>query len=301
MQELQETRFNPWVRKSPQRRKWQFIPMFLPAQSHGLREDYRGAWRATTEQLSTQSHGLKAKWWSSASDFNFTLSTISLNSCGLHPHLSESFQPGSIHCSKFAITSTWLHWFTQYIYSCQVFGDLAALHQGFERRCDRVTFWNTRPSQLPRQLFPLSHSLPFISTSSKPKSTHKSFFFHRLFYSHPGPSGSHLFPNDFKKQFFQTHPGLSAEEHLANHGFFPSNHNYMFFIFSFQSVILFQFFLLENNQTCNKQMICGKFNLLKRGRNEMWLPMCYRLKKLIKVQPQQPGCSEENPIGENNG
>ena len=59
---------------------------------------YRGAWRAITEQLSTQSHGLKAKWGSSASDFNFTLSTISLNSCGLHPHLSESFQPGSIHC-----------------------------------------------------------------------------------------------------------------------------------------------------------------------------------------------------------
>ena len=78
--------------------KWQLIPMFLPAQSHGLWEDYRGAWRATTEQLSTQSHGLKAKWGSSASDFNFTLSTISLNSCGLHPHLSESFQPGSIHC-----------------------------------------------------------------------------------------------------------------------------------------------------------------------------------------------------------
>ena len=67
----------------------------------------------TTEQLSAQSHGLKAKWGSSASDVNFALSTISLNSCGLHPHLSESFQPGSIHCSKFAITSTWLHWFTQ--------------------------------------------------------------------------------------------------------------------------------------------------------------------------------------------
>ena len=30
-----EPGFNPWVRKSPWRRKWQPIPVFLPGKSHG--------------------------------------------------------------------------------------------------------------------------------------------------------------------------------------------------------------------------------------------------------------------------
>ena len=30
-------RFDPWVRKIPQRRKWQPIPVFLPGKSHGLK------------------------------------------------------------------------------------------------------------------------------------------------------------------------------------------------------------------------------------------------------------------------
>ena len=30
-------RFNPWVRKSPWRRAWQSIPVFLPGESHGQR------------------------------------------------------------------------------------------------------------------------------------------------------------------------------------------------------------------------------------------------------------------------
>ena len=29
--------FNPWVRKSPWRRKWQLTPVFLPGESHGWR------------------------------------------------------------------------------------------------------------------------------------------------------------------------------------------------------------------------------------------------------------------------
>ena len=29
--------FNPWIRKIPWRRKWQFIPEFLPGKSHGQR------------------------------------------------------------------------------------------------------------------------------------------------------------------------------------------------------------------------------------------------------------------------
>ena len=35
MQETQETRFDPWVRKIPWRRKWQPTPVFLPGESHG--------------------------------------------------------------------------------------------------------------------------------------------------------------------------------------------------------------------------------------------------------------------------
>ena len=30
-----ETRFNPWVRKIPWRRKWQPTPVFLPGKPHG--------------------------------------------------------------------------------------------------------------------------------------------------------------------------------------------------------------------------------------------------------------------------
>ena len=36
-QELQETLVGSWVRKIPQRRKWQPTPVFLPGESHGWR------------------------------------------------------------------------------------------------------------------------------------------------------------------------------------------------------------------------------------------------------------------------
>ena len=34
---MQETRFNPWVRKTLWRREWQSTPVFLPGESHGQR------------------------------------------------------------------------------------------------------------------------------------------------------------------------------------------------------------------------------------------------------------------------
>ena len=34
---IQETGFNPWVRKSPWRRVWQPTPVFLPEEFHGQR------------------------------------------------------------------------------------------------------------------------------------------------------------------------------------------------------------------------------------------------------------------------
>ena len=37
MQEMQETRFNPWVGKILWRREWQPTPVFLPGKSHGKR------------------------------------------------------------------------------------------------------------------------------------------------------------------------------------------------------------------------------------------------------------------------
>ena len=37
MQQMEETRVDPWVRKSPWRRKWQPTPVFLPGQFHGQR------------------------------------------------------------------------------------------------------------------------------------------------------------------------------------------------------------------------------------------------------------------------
>ena len=34
---VQETRFDPWVRKFPWRRKWHPTPVFLPGKSHAQR------------------------------------------------------------------------------------------------------------------------------------------------------------------------------------------------------------------------------------------------------------------------
>ena len=53
---MQETRFDPWVRKIPWRRKWQPTPVFLPRKSHGRRSlvGYSPPGRKesdTTEQL----------------------------------------------------------------------------------------------------------------------------------------------------------------------------------------------------------------------------------------------------------
>ena len=37
MLETKRHRFDPWVRKTPWRRKWQPTPVFLPGESHGQR------------------------------------------------------------------------------------------------------------------------------------------------------------------------------------------------------------------------------------------------------------------------
>ena len=37
MQETQKCRFDPWIGKIPGRRKWQPIPVYFPAESHGQR------------------------------------------------------------------------------------------------------------------------------------------------------------------------------------------------------------------------------------------------------------------------
>ena len=37
VQEMQETQFNPWVRKIPWRRAWQPTPILLPGKPHGQR------------------------------------------------------------------------------------------------------------------------------------------------------------------------------------------------------------------------------------------------------------------------
>ena len=51
--------FNPWVGKSPQRRKWQPIPVFLPGESHGQRS--LGGYSPLSHKSRTQ-----------LSDFTFT-------------------------------------------------------------------------------------------------------------------------------------------------------------------------------------------------------------------------------------
>ena len=41
--------FHPWVRKIPQRRKWQPTLVFLPGESHG--QEDKGAWWATVHRV----------------------------------------------------------------------------------------------------------------------------------------------------------------------------------------------------------------------------------------------------------
>ena len=57
------SRFNPWVRKIPWRRKWQPTPVFLPGESHGRRSlvGYSPQGRKesdTTERLHSLTHSL---------------------------------------------------------------------------------------------------------------------------------------------------------------------------------------------------------------------------------------------------
>ena len=51
---VQETQFNPWVRRIPWRREWEPTPMLLAGESHGQRKQpggLRSAGSGTTEQL----------------------------------------------------------------------------------------------------------------------------------------------------------------------------------------------------------------------------------------------------------
>ena len=63
---MQETQFNPWIRKIPWRREWQPTPVFLPGKFYGQRSlvSYR-AWGCKeldrTEQLTLPLSGYKRK------------------------------------------------------------------------------------------------------------------------------------------------------------------------------------------------------------------------------------------------
>ena len=59
--------FEPWVRKIPQRRKWQPTPVFLPGKFHGQRNLSRySPWGRkesdTIERLSTHKENIRAPW-----------------------------------------------------------------------------------------------------------------------------------------------------------------------------------------------------------------------------------------------
>ena len=47
-------RFDPWVRKSPWRRAWQPIPVFLPGESHGQRSLAGYIYRVTKSRTRLQ-------------------------------------------------------------------------------------------------------------------------------------------------------------------------------------------------------------------------------------------------------
>lgn len=101
------------------------------------------------------------------------------------------------------IAATWLHQFTQQIYSCQVFCDLAALHQGFERLCDRVTSWNIWPSATLLAFPPFSLSpihLHFSQTQIN--SQILSFSFTDYSVITQAPQGLTCFPTTLKSNSF---------------------------------------------------------------------------------------------------
>ena len=53
LQETQETRFDPWVRKIPWRWAWQSPPVFLPGESH---EEPGGPQSVAHKKLDTTEH-----------------------------------------------------------------------------------------------------------------------------------------------------------------------------------------------------------------------------------------------------
>ena len=63
--------FNLWVRKIPWRKKWQPAPVFLPGESHGLRD--RGAWQATANRITKSQTQLK---WLSTSTVHICISLM---------------------------------------------------------------------------------------------------------------------------------------------------------------------------------------------------------------------------------
>ena len=64
---LRRCGYDPWVRKTPWRRKWQPTPVFLPRQSHGQRRlgarVHSDAESDTTERLTTRAVH-PGSWWS---------------------------------------------------------------------------------------------------------------------------------------------------------------------------------------------------------------------------------------------
>ena len=47
---IQKTRFDPWVRRIPWKRKWLPTPVFLPEKSHGQRATVYGDTKSQTQR-----------------------------------------------------------------------------------------------------------------------------------------------------------------------------------------------------------------------------------------------------------
>ena len=93
-------RFDPWVRKSPRRRQWQPIPIFLPGKSHGQRSQMgyspwgckRVGYNSATKQQQQLGNGRAQMWTQFCLKLKYSLPLYTPNTCRGCPHWQEKLR-----------------------------------------------------------------------------------------------------------------------------------------------------------------------------------------------------------------
>lgn len=179
-------------------------------------------------------HGLGNDWGSSASNFNFSLSTVSVSSSSLLPHISHSFQPGSIS-QPICIVPTRLHsWHRNLFMSSILWFKCTSPRIWGAMWKGRILEHMTISHLASCSLFLSPFHLSFLLLQNQINPTNPLFFSPQTILFSPRPLRVSLASQWLKKYSFQTHP----REHLVNNTLSQTNHSYVFFFLSLQSVLI---------------------------------------------------------------